>query len=82
MRLPQERVQGRNPKIQPCNPVILGTRPAPIDNDQWADCCILLAVLAKTKPARVAEFFALTGDAHAKIAFLLQHAHFDSWKKA
>lgn len=62
---------------KPLDPVVLGTKPAPIDNDTHADCCILLAVLAKTQPRRVAEFFALTGDAHEKVAFLLRHAHFD-----
>jgi hypothetical protein len=52
------------------DPVVLGTAPQPIDNDLWADCCIMLAVLAKTQPERVGQFFALSGSAREKVAFL------------
>ena len=55
-------------------------RPAPpIDEQTVAECMLLLAVIAKTQPRRVAEFFSLTGSRHEKIAFLLRHGHFERW---
>lgn len=57
---------------------VLGTAPALIDDDTLADCCLLLAIIARTKPERVAEFFSLTGDRHEKMAFLLRYGHFET----
>lgn len=57
---------------------VLGTKPALIDDDTLADCCLLLAIIARTKPERVAEFFSLTGGRHEKMAFLLRHGHFET----
>lgn len=71
----------REHKGKPLDPVVLGLAPAPIDDDTLANCCILLAILAKTQPARVAEFFSLSGDRHEKIAFLLRYGHFETWGK-
>lgn len=68
---------------RPVDPVVLGTAPAPIDNDALADCCLLLTIIARTKPERVAEFFSLTGDRHEKMAFLLRYGSFEQgrWKQ-
>jgi hypothetical protein len=54
---------------------------APIDNDTLADCCIMFAIISRTQPARIAEFFRLTGRRHQKIAFLIKHSHFEDWRK-
>lgn len=56
----------------------LGIEVPPIDNDEWANCCMLYWLLSSE---RKREFWSLDGDRATKQAFLLRHGHFEQWRK-
>ena len=58
--------------------VVLGVKPAPIDSDQWADCCMLYWLMP---PEKQREFWTLQGDKADKLGFLLRWGHFEQWRK-
>lgn len=54
--------------------VQLGTQVAPIDDEEWANCCMLYWLM----PARrQREFWQLRGGKATKQAFLLRWGHFE-----
>lgn len=56
------------------DPVVLGTAPAPIDDDEWANCCMLYWLMPTE---RKRQFWQLAGDRYEKQAFLLRHGKFE-----
>ena len=63
-------------KQKPNDPVVLGTKPQPVDNEELANMVLMFHLM----PAdRKREFFTLTGGEDQKKAFLVTYGHLAQW---
>lgn len=69
----QSGAHARSNSFRKLDPVVLGIAPAPIDDDTWADCCMMFWQLPTQ---RKIEFFQLKTRVE-KRAFLLRYGHFE-----